>query len=77
LDLALTTGMGNRERQPNDERHNDSLDLNHHMFLLLSDNKLFHAPLENPQSVLDVGTGTGIWAMYEPTPRPNSLGIQP
>ncbi|KAK0647979.1 S-adenosyl-L-methionine-dependent methyltransferase [Cercophora newfieldiana] len=49
--------------QPNDERHNDSLDLNHHMFLLLNNNKLFHAPLENPQSVLDVGTGTGIWAV--------------
>jgi ubiquinone/menaquinone biosynthesis C-methylase UbiE len=49
--------------QPNDERHNDSLDINHHMFLLLNDNKLFHAPLENPQSVLDVGTGTGIWAI--------------
>lgn len=54
-------------RQPNDERHNDSLDLNHHVFLLLNDNKLYHAPLDNPQSVLDLGTGTGIWAMYDPS----------
>jgi len=33
------------------------------MMLLLNDNKLFHAPIKNPQAVLDVGTGTGIWAM--------------
>ena len=26
-------------------------------------NKLFLCPLENPSSLLDVGTGTGIWAM--------------
>ena len=25
--------------------------------------KLFYAPLENPKRVLDIGTGTGIWAM--------------
>jgi len=33
------------------------------MLYLALDNKLFVAPLENPQKVLDVGTGTGIWAM--------------
>lgn len=35
----------------------------HHMMCLAFDNKLFLAPLENPQTALDVGTGTGIWAM--------------
>lgn len=25
--------------------------------------KLFNAPVENPQKVLDLGTGTGIWAI--------------
>ena len=30
--------------------------------LVLND-KLFLAPLENPTTILDVGTGTGIWAM--------------
>jgi hypothetical protein len=31
----------------------------------LLDGKLFLAPIDsNPQQVLDVGTGTGIWAMY-------------
>ncbi|KAK9444707.1 S-adenosylmethionine-dependent methyltransferase [Metarhizium brunneum] len=47
---------------PNDEQQNDGLDLNHHKLYLAFDNKLFFAPLRNPQKVLDVGTGTGIWA---------------
>jgi methylase of polypeptide subunit release factors len=36
----------------------------HHEILLhvLGDN-LYLAPLENPQAILDVGTGTGIWAV--------------
>ena len=34
------------------------------MMLQLHDDKLFCAPLKDPQNVLDVGTGTGIWAMY-------------
>ena len=33
------------------------------MMYLAFDNRLFLAPLENPQKVLDLGTGTGIWAM--------------
>lgn len=35
------------------------------MYTLMLDGKLFLAPIDpNPQQVLDVGTGTGIWAMY-------------
>ncbi|KAK5657475.1 hypothetical protein OQA88_3047 [Cercophora sp. LCS_1] len=48
---------------PNDDKQNDALDLHHHMTLLLHDDKLYLAPVENAQSVLDVGTGTGIWAI--------------
>jgi ubiquinone/menaquinone biosynthesis C-methylase UbiE len=34
------------------------------MLTLLLDGKLFLAPISpNPQKVIDVGTGTGIWAM--------------
>jgi len=50
-------------RLPNDETQKDSLDLLHHAFYLCDDGKLFQAPVESPQSVLDVGTGTGIWAI--------------
>lgn len=49
---------------PNDERQNEGLDITHHYMLLYFDNQLFQAPIdENPQRVLDVGTGTGIWAL--------------
>jgi len=49
---------------PNDEQQNEGLDLLHNCLLMVMDNKLFLAPIgDNPQRVLDVGTGTGIWAM--------------
>jgi len=38
--------------------------LSHHVLYLALGNRLFLAPLETPQKVLDVGTGTGIWALY-------------
>ncbi|KAK0613243.1 S-adenosyl-L-methionine-dependent methyltransferase [Immersiella caudata] len=49
--------------QPNDATQNDGLDLQHHMMLLIASNKLFLSPLTNPTSVLDIGTGTGLWAI--------------
>lgn len=30
---------------------------------MLLGGRLFNAPLKNPQKVLDLGTGTGIWAI--------------
>ncbi|KAK5654068.1 hypothetical protein OQA88_7748 [Cercophora sp. LCS_1] len=48
---------------PNDGVQNDALEFHHHMMVLLHEGKLFRAPVENPQAVLDVGTGTGIWAV--------------
>lgn len=40
------------------------LDIMHHIYLLLLDSKLHAAPIgDNPQRVLDIGTGTGIWAV--------------
>jgi ubiquinone/menaquinone biosynthesis C-methylase UbiE len=42
----------------------DRLDLMHEMALVIMNRKLFIAPLgDSPQRVLDLGTGTGIWAM--------------
>lgn len=35
----------------------------HHLWLLTFDDKLFLAPLEEPERILDLGTGTGLWAM--------------
>ncbi|CAK4030673.1 related to methyltransferase [Lecanosticta acicola] len=48
---------------PNDEREADRLDLQHHLFRITYAYKLFFAPLQNPRRCLDVGTGTGIWAV--------------
>ena len=48
---------------PNDEAEQDRLDLQYHSIRIVLDDKHFLSPLEKPQSILDVGTGTGIWAM--------------
>jgi ubiquinone/menaquinone biosynthesis C-methylase UbiE len=48
---------------PNDELAKEILDFAHHMYLLTLDQKLHLAPLQNPQTILDCGTGTGIWAI--------------
>ncbi|KAK7423261.1 hypothetical protein QQZ08_009157 [Neonectria magnoliae] len=49
---------------PNDERQNEGLDLIHNGLLMLLEDKLFLAPIaRNPGKVLDVGTGTGVWAI--------------
>ncbi|TDZ33053.1 Secondary metabolism regulator LAE1 [Colletotrichum spinosum] len=49
---------------PNDEQQNEGLELEHYWETLLFQDKLFLAPLrDNPGKVLDLGTGTGIWAI--------------
>ncbi|KAL8660698.1 MAG: hypothetical protein Q9202_006312 [Teloschistes flavicans] len=48
---------------PNDEEHNDQQDIAHHAWRLALDNQLYHAPVHRPERILDVGTGTGIWAI--------------
>lgn len=48
---------------PNDEREQDRMDITYHSLRLTLEEKHWIAPLEQPTSVLDVGTGTGIWAV--------------
>lgn len=46
---------------PNDEQEIDRLDMQHHMFKMAMDGKLFQVPLQDPKHILDIGTGSGIW----------------
>lgn len=49
---------------PNDDQEQDRQDLLHHVRNLTLNGALFRAPLgKNIQRVLDIGTGTGIWAI--------------
>lgn len=48
---------------PNDEKEQERLDLQHHLFLL-THHRLHVAPLpRSVHNVLDIGTGTGLWAV--------------
>ncbi|KAH0538535.1 hypothetical protein FGG08_004868 [Glutinoglossum americanum] len=48
---------------PNDENELDRMDLENHLFSLVLGGNLHLAPLDSPQRILDLGTGTGIWAI--------------
>ncbi|KAL1975820.1 hypothetical protein VTN31DRAFT_4212 [Thermomyces dupontii] len=48
---------------PNDETENDRLDMVHELCLQVLHRKLYLAPIKNPQRVIDLATGTGIWAI--------------
>jgi hypothetical protein len=49
---------------PNDDVEQEREDMKHAMVKLLCNQKLHLAPLpSHPQEILDVGTGTGIWAI--------------
>ncbi|KAE9382009.1 TAM domain methyltransferase [Stipitochalara longipes BDJ] len=49
---------------PNDDSEQDRLDMFHHTLVMGCDGKLFLAPI-NPEGmrILDIGCGTGIWAI--------------
>ena len=63
----------------------DRLDLQHMLFTISCDGALNFAPIENPKRVLDIATGTGIWAMefgktFSPTTsilHPSSYSLYP
>lgn len=53
---------------PNDEPEQAREDMRHCMMVHVGGGALHYAPLKNPQKVLDVGTGTGIWAIDSESP---------
>jgi len=57
---------------PNDTAEQDRLDHFHHVWRLLMKGATHLAPLEDPKMVLDIGTGTGIWAIDFADEYPNA-----
>ncbi len=47
----------------NDEPEQAREDMKHAMIVNLCGGALHYSPLQNPQRILDMGTGTGIWAI--------------
>ncbi|KAI1333883.1 S-adenosyl-L-methionine-dependent methyltransferase [Xylariaceae sp. FL0016] len=49
---------------PNDDMEQNREDMKHAMMMELTDGKLFFSPIgDYPNKILDLGTGTGIWAI--------------
>ncbi|KAI8285994.1 hypothetical protein K4K60_000813 [Colletotrichum sp. SAR11_57] len=48
---------------PNDDPEQEREDMKHALIVNLCDGALHNAPLNNPRKILDIGTGTGIWAI--------------
>lgn len=48
---------------PNDEQELNRMDIEHQNQLIQMGGRLYACPLQEPQEVLDLGTGTGIWAI--------------
>lgn len=63
---------------PNDDSEQDREDMKHSMIVNLCGGKLHFAPIgENPQNIIDLGTGTGIWVidMGDEYPSAEILGV--
>ena len=67
---------------PNDKRSADNEEISHLLYLKLFDDKPYIAPIEAPRNIIDLGTGTGLWASlvadwFDGTDRPlaNVIGV--
>ena len=59
---------------PDDEQEQDRLDIKYASIQLVFEDRVCFAPLKDPQNILDVGTGTGIWAIDAGERYPSATG---
>ncbi|KAG6103862.1 hypothetical protein E4U14_006097 [Claviceps sp. LM454 group G7] len=55
---------------PVDDNESDRLDFQHKLYLTVTEGNLGHAPVREPRQVLEVASGTGIWALEYATANP-------
>ncbi|KAK3947035.1 S-adenosyl-L-methionine-dependent methyltransferase [Pseudoneurospora amorphoporcata] len=62
---------------PNDDKANEMLDIIHATMVMLFDGKLYTSPLNDNEikNVIDIGTGTGVWAIDFADDHPNCTVI--
>lgn len=61
---------------PKDKAEGDRLDIQHHL-VKVATGRIYQAPIQRPQAILDVACGTGIWAreMAQKFPRARVIGF--
>lgn len=57
---------------PNNATEQDCFNQKYHSLNLIFDGKLFFAPIRKPTEILDIRTGTGIWAIDVANAYPNT-----
>ena len=57
---------------PNDPEEQDRADLQHKLFRMYSGGSLHRAPVGSPRNVLEIATGTGLWAIQYANEHPGS-----
>ncbi|KAG6046275.1 hypothetical protein E4U39_001480 [Claviceps sp. Clav50 group G5] len=58
---------------PVDDNESDRLDFQHKLYLTVTEGNLGRAPVREPRQVLEVASGTGIWALEYATAHPACL----
>lgn len=59
---------------PDDEQEQDRLDIKYASLQNVFNDRIVFAPVEDPQQILDIGTGTGIWAIDAGEQFPGATG---